>query len=98
MNRLVALLGAAALLAATACLEDVEDPRPGPREPTGDSGVFDPGKRPTTTGGYGGYGSGSGSGVPAGSGAGSGAQGNPPPPPDAAVDAGVDDPPDSTAG
>ncbi len=57
-----------ALFALSACLEEVEDPRPKPK-PELDAGEFDPGRKPPTGGGYG---SGSGSGAGSGSGSGSG--------------------------
>ncbi len=77
-------------LGLVGCLEDVGDPRPGPRTPLPDGGSFDPGPRPSSSSGYG-SGSGSGSGSGAGSGAGSTGQGSgalTAEPGDAGVDAG----------
>lgn len=65
------------------CLDETEDPRPGPARPELDSGVFDPGKQPSNSSGYG---SGSGAGSGAGSGSyGSGAGDPRPGAPDAAT-------------
>lgn len=81
---------AAAALCLTACLQDPEDPRPGPPGPGLDSGVFDPGKGPRRDpGGYG-YGSGGGAsgygaGVGGGNGAGGGAGALPGPSPDTQI-------------